>query len=113
LIQLGAKTLVVPGNFPIGCVPLYLVVYQSDNEKDYDPKTGCINWLNEFVEYHNGMIINKINSLRQSYPNVTIIYADYYETSMNIFRYPLQFGEFVCLDNFIFGFEFLTVELYI
>ncbi|KAF3334959.1 GDSL esterase/lipase [Carex littledalei] len=91
LIQLGAKTLVVPGNFPIGCVPLYLVVYQSENEEDYD-KTGCINWLNEFTEYHNRMIINKINSLRESYPNVTIIYADYYGTSMNIFRHPLQFG---------------------
>ncbi|KAJ4749547.1 GDSL esterase/lipase [Rhynchospora pubera] len=92
LIQLGAKTLVIPGNFPIGCVPLYLRVYQSDKEEDYHPKTRCINWLNEFAEYHNRMIINKINSLKESYPNVTIIYADYYGASMNIFRDPVQFG---------------------
>ncbi|KAJ3670884.1 hypothetical protein LUZ60_008310 [Juncus effusus] len=92
LIKLGAKTIVVPGNFPIGCVPLYLTVYQTDKEEDYDPKTGCINWLNEFAEFHNEMILEELEKLRGVYGNVTIVYADYYEASMNIFRFPLQFG---------------------
>ncbi|EYU28066.1 hypothetical protein MIMGU_mgv1a009376mg [Erythranthe guttata] len=40
LIKLGAVTLMVAGNFPIGCSAAYLTYFQSSNEKDYDPETG-------------------------------------------------------------------------
>ena len=94
LISLGANKLVVPGNFPIGCVPLYLAIFPSQKEDYYDEQTGCIKWLNEFAEYHNKMLQEELERLRNLHPDVTIIYADYYGASLNIFRAPLQFGEY-------------------
>ncbi|KAL5226398.1 hypothetical protein ABZP36_014663 [Zizania latifolia] len=93
LINLGAKKLLVPGNFPIGCVPLYLAIFPNQKEDYYDEKTGCIKWLNEFTEYHNRLLQEELEKLRNLHPDVSIIYADYYGAALNIFRAPLQFGE--------------------
>ncbi|XP_062214980.1 GDSL esterase/lipase At1g28570-like [Phragmites australis] len=98
LINLGAKKLVVPGNFPIGCVPLYLAIFPSHKEDYYDEQTGCIKWLNKFAEYHNKMLQEDLEKLRNLHPDVTIIYADYYGAALNIFRAPLQFGFTVPLN---------------
>ncbi|KAK9936549.1 hypothetical protein M0R45_013385 [Rubus argutus] len=35
LIDLGAVTLLVPGNFPIGCLPIYLTKFQTSDETNY------------------------------------------------------------------------------
>ncbi|KAJ1284299.1 hypothetical protein BS78_03G193700 [Paspalum vaginatum] len=98
LINLGAKKLVVPGNFPIGCVPLYLSIFPSRKEDYYEEQTGCIKWLNEFAEYHNRMLQEELEKLRNLHPDVTIVYADYYGASLNMFRSPLQFGFTVPLN---------------
>uniref|UniRef100_A0A0A9EUN9 GDSL esterase/lipase n=1 Tax=Arundo donax TaxID=35708 RepID=A0A0A9EUN9_ARUDO len=98
LINLGAKKLVVPGNFPVGCVPLYLAIFPSQKEGYYDEQSGCIKWLNEFTEYHNRMIQEELEKLRNLHPDVTIIYADYYGAALNIFRAPLKFGFTVPLN---------------
>lgn len=92
MIELGATTLVIPGNFPIGCVPQYLSEYKSATPEDYDSETGCLNWLNELSEYHDSLLLDEINLLRKIYPHITIIYADYYEATLNIYRHPHQFG---------------------
>ncbi|CAO1948169.1 unnamed protein product [Urochloa humidicola] len=92
LIGLGTKTLVVPGNFPIGCVPNYLLVFQSDSKEDYEADSGCIGWLNEFARYHNKLLIEELEKLRKLYPGVTIIYADYYGAAMEVFVSPKQYG---------------------
>nr|CAD1824008.1 unnamed protein product [Ananas comosus var. bracteatus] len=92
LIELGARTLVVPGNFPMGCVPTYLIEFQSPKEEDYDPQTGCLKQLNEFAEYHNRQLLNELDKLQRLHPHATIIYADYYGPSMNVYRSPEQFG---------------------
>ncbi|XP_029119638.1 GDSL esterase/lipase At1g28570 [Elaeis guineensis] len=92
LIKLGAKTLVVPGIFPSGCVPVYLTWMQSEIVEDYDPDTGCIKWVNEFSAYHNQLLQNELDRIRRLHPHVTIIYADYYEALMSVFRSPEKFG---------------------
>ncbi|XP_062182898.1 GDSL esterase/lipase At2g27360-like [Phragmites australis] len=92
LIGLGAKTLVVPGNLPIGCVPKYLTRFQSDKEEDYEPETGCLRWMNEFSQYHNKLLMEELEKLRMLHPDVMIIYADYYGAAMEIFLFPEQFG---------------------
>jgi hypothetical protein len=98
LIGLGAKTLVVPGNLPIGCVPKYLLIFKSDDKEDYEPETGCLRWMNEFSEYHNKLLLEELEKLRKTNPTVTIIYADYYGAAMEIFRSPERFGELdICL----------------
>ncbi|PUZ55577.1 hypothetical protein GQ55_5G223600 [Panicum hallii var. hallii] len=92
LIGLGARTLVVPGNLPIGCVPRYLSIFKSDNKEDYEPESGCLRWMNEFSEYHNKLLVEELEKLRKLHPGVSIIYADYYGAAMEIFLSPERFG---------------------
>ncbi|GJM93719.1 hypothetical protein PR202_ga10302 [Eleusine coracana subsp. coracana] len=92
LIKLGAKTLVVPGNLPIGCVPSYLTTFKSNKKEDYEPDTGCIGWLNDFSRYHNKLLMKEIKKLRKRHPAVTIIYGDYYGAAMEIFLFPNRYG---------------------
>ncbi|KAI7746968.1 hypothetical protein M8C21_030486, partial [Ambrosia artemisiifolia] len=91
LIEMGAQTLVVPGNFPIGCSSAYLTVCGSKQE-EYDPITGCLVRLNQFVEYHNEQLQMKSNQIRELHPYVNIICANYYNAAMQIYRFPYKFG---------------------
>lgn len=92
VIELGARTLLVPGNIPIGCNSAYLTLFHVSNNESYDQETGCINWLNEFSQYHNQLLINELQLLRKLHPHVTIIYADYFEALMPVFRSPEKHG---------------------
>ncbi|XXG90160.1 hypothetical protein AAC387_Pa12g1988 [Persea americana] len=92
LIDHGATTLVVPGNFPVGCSTMYLTMAHSHNKEDYDPITGCLKKWNEFTEYKNKRLIKELDRLRYRYPHATIIYADYYNIAMRVFRSPHKFG---------------------
>ncbi|KAI3744067.1 hypothetical protein L1987_57139 [Smallanthus sonchifolius] len=91
LIEMGARTLVVPGNFPIGCFPSNLATNGPDNQ-EYDPITGCLTKFNEFVEYHNKMLQTKLNQIRDLNHDVVIIYANYYNSLMQIYRSPHEYG---------------------
>ncbi|KAL0398500.1 UNVERIFIED_CONTAM: GDSL esterase/lipase [Sesamum radiatum] len=93
LIKLGAKTILVPGDVPLGCLPLCLQKFKSPSTyKDYDPKTGCLNWPNEFSRYHNELLQKELGSIRELYPNVTIVYADYFNAAMRLYLSPDQYG---------------------
>ncbi|KAK8937779.1 GDSL esterase/lipase [Platanthera guangdongensis] len=85
LIKLGAKTFLVPGNFPIGCSPAALINFKNSSADDYDLTTGCINWLNEFSQNQNKQLQLELDRLRALHPHATIIYADYYTPIVNIF----------------------------
>ncbi|XP_028548571.1 GDSL esterase/lipase At1g28590-like [Dendrobium catenatum] len=69
LIELGAKTLLVPGNFPIGCTPIYLIImverFRSISKQAF--VAGA-----------------RPSSSSAPHPHATIIYADYYNPIMNI-----------------------------
>lgn len=91
LIGLGAKTIVVPGNFPIGCMPRYLTMFQSNNPGDYD-YSGCIRWLNDFAEEHNRAVRLMLERIRLRDPTVTVVYGDYYGTILEITRSPDKHG---------------------
>nr|GEV96036.1 SGNH hydrolase-type esterase domain-containing protein [Tanacetum cinerariifolium] len=80
LIEMGAQTLVVPGNFPIGCSSSYLTTRASASE-EYDPITGCL-----------VMLQKKLNMIRELHPNVNLIYADYYNAALQFYRSPNAFG---------------------
>ena len=110
LIQLGAKTLVVPGNLPIGCVPKYLMIFKSNKKEDYDPQTGCLRWMNEFSQYHNKLLVEQLKKLRRLHPGVTIIYADYYGAAMEIFLSPEQYGNLYLSKNCLTG-KFCAIKL--
>ncbi|KAL5681415.1 hypothetical protein ACJX0J_007800, partial [Zea mays] len=86
----GAKAFVVPNNFPIGCLASYLSRFHSDNHEDYD-EHGCIKSLNEFSQKHNEQLYSDIGRLRFTYPNVKLIYADYYNATMEFIKNPGRF----------------------
>ncbi|XP_042390557.1 GDSL esterase/lipase At1g28600-like [Zingiber officinale] len=92
LISLGAKTMLVPGNFPIGCVPVYLDIYKTENVEYYESETSCIKWLNELSQYHNRLLKEELDRLRKLHPQVKIIYANYYDAMLSFFRAPHVFG---------------------
>ncbi|KAJ9563668.1 hypothetical protein OSB04_008828 [Centaurea solstitialis] len=91
LIEMGARTLVVPGNLPMGCLSSYLTTCGSENE-EYDKTTGCLVRLNEFAKYHNELLQTKLNQIRELHLDVVVIYADYYNAAMQIYRSPDKFG---------------------
>ncbi|KFK44741.1 hypothetical protein AALP_AA1G296900 [Arabis alpina] len=92
LVEMGGRTFLVPGDFPLGCSVAYLTLYQTSNRVEYDPLTGCLTWLNEFSEYHNEHLQAELDKLRNLYPHVTIIYGDYYNALLRIFEDPAKFG---------------------
>ncbi|XP_071706725.1 GDSL esterase/lipase At1g28580-like [Rutidosis leptorrhynchoides] len=92
LVELGAKTLVVPGNLPIGCSAAYLTIFYGTNIVEYDNTTGCITRLNKFAEYHNELLQKELNHIREVHPEVNVIYADYYNAAMQFFRSPNKYG---------------------
>ncbi|KAK3154534.1 hypothetical protein QOZ80_2BG0191770 [Eleusine coracana subsp. coracana] len=85
LLDMGATRLVIPGNFPLGCVPSYL---SAANEKDpaaYD-SNGCLIGLNLFAQMHNVLLQEQIRELRAAYPAATIAYADYFYAYVQMLR---------------------------
>jgi len=91
LIGMGAKAIVIPNNFPIGCVPAYLSGYKSNNRADYD-EHGCLRWFNDFSQRHNQALRGEVGRLRAQHPDVKLIYADYYGAAMEFIKDPHRFG---------------------
>ncbi|KAI4977792.1 hypothetical protein ZWY2020_014346 [Hordeum vulgare] len=91
VIDLGARTVVVPGNFPIGCVPAYLSAHQSNVSADYD-ELHCLKWYNEFSQKHNRALQQELARLRSRNPGVKVVYADYYGAAMQFVQKPHAYG---------------------
>lgn len=89
---MGARTIMVPGDFPIGCWTVFLTLYRTSNKEEYDPLTGCLKWPSDFVVHRNEELQEELNRLRKLYPHVTILYADYYNAALHIFQEPATFG---------------------
>ncbi|CAI0375246.1 unnamed protein product [Linum tenue] len=87
IIKLGATTILVPGNFPIGCIPYILTNFRSSNPQDYDSSTGCLVRLNQLAELQI-----ELNRSRKLHPHANIIYVDYYNAMMRIYASPKRFG---------------------
>ncbi|KAF5196250.1 GDSL esterase/lipase [Thalictrum thalictroides] len=85
VIHAGAVRIVVPGNFPIGCIPIYLTKFQNGDPRAYDDMK-CLSGLNEFARYHNDYLQGALAELRREFPNVIILYGDYYNAFESVLR---------------------------
>ncbi|XP_051125542.1 GDSL esterase/lipase At1g28570-like isoform X2 [Andrographis paniculata] len=93
MIKLGAATILVPGSLPDGCMPISLTLYEkSSTPNDYDPRNGCLNWLNKFCRHHNHLLQKELQRIRELHPHVNIMYGDYYNNAMRMYLAPNQFG---------------------
>ncbi|KAG2638661.1 hypothetical protein PVAP13_2NG651000 [Panicum virgatum] len=77
LIRLGARTLYVPGIFPLGCAPRVLFLFRGSAPGDYDLATGCLRWLDDLVVHHNTLLKAKLADLRRAHPGVSVTYVHY------------------------------------
>ncbi|KAM7481944.1 hypothetical protein LguiB_006527 [Lonicera macranthoides] len=91
IIQNGAIRIVVPGNFPIGCLPVYLTQFQTNNLLAYD-EHNCLKEFNNLAIYQNELLQLAIKELKQENPNVTIVYGDYYNAFQWLYRNAQSFG---------------------
>lgn len=85
VIGFGARRIVVPGNFPIGCTPFYLAEFQTNNPDDYDEQ-HCLKGLNMFARQHNNLLLKAIHELQKENPQVKIIYGDYYNAYQHLLK---------------------------
>ena len=80
VINMGAIRIVVPGNFPIGCMPIYLSLFEAHQDprmRMYD-ELNCLKGLNEFARFHNEHLKEAMRELRKEHRNVAVVYGDYY-----------------------------------
>ncbi|XP_027108771.1 GDSL esterase/lipase At2g27360-like [Coffea arabica] len=80
-------TIMVPGMIPAGCLPQPL----SFN-RDHPSIAGCIGWLNELMIYHNDMLQKELNRIRDHHPHASIIYADYYNSTVQLYHSAQEYG---------------------
>ncbi|XP_002461107.2 GDSL esterase/lipase At1g28650 [Sorghum bicolor] len=100
LIQLGAKTLYVPGIFPLGCLPRYIFLFRNSSrtagagaDDDYDDQaTGCLRWLNDLTSRHNALLQAKLAELRRAHGDVSLVYVDYYGEVEGVVGAPARNG---------------------
>ncbi|KAL6634023.1 hypothetical protein ACP70R_026694 [Stipagrostis hirtigluma subsp. patula] len=85
LLDMGATRVVIPGNFPLGCVPSYLAAVDERDPAAYDGN-GCLAALNLFAQMHNVLLQQGIRELRAAYPDATIAYADYFYAYVQMLR---------------------------
>ncbi|KAL3346547.1 hypothetical protein AABB24_025141 [Solanum stoloniferum] len=78
--EAGAETVNVSGILPIGC----FLGYRT--EGDSIGKCRCRKGLNMYSKLHNDHLWQAIRELRLKYPDVHIIYADYYKAFTAILK---------------------------
>ncbi|CAK9309105.1 unnamed protein product [Citrullus colocynthis] len=91
VISYGATRVVVPGNFPIGCFPIYLTGFQTNDTSAYD-ELHCLRDLNGFASYHNEQIKEVIEVVKKENPHTVIVYGDYYNAFLWILRHAFVLG---------------------
>ncbi|CAN4076447.1 unnamed protein product [Withania somnifera] len=77
--------------YPLGCLPLYLTSFPDNNTIAYD-QWGCLRNFNDFASYHNRYVNRAIANLQRQFPNVSIVYGDFYGAILTLLRSPSSFG---------------------
>ncbi|KAJ0079540.1 hypothetical protein Patl1_22365 [Pistacia atlantica] len=85
VIESGALRVIIPGIFPVGCFPIYLTGFQTNDSTAYD-ELHCLKGLNNFSMYHNERLQQAIQELTLQHPNIAIVYGDYYNTFLGLLR---------------------------
>lgn len=82
---MGAVRVVIAGNFPIGCVPVYLAGANVTEPAAYDGD-GCLGVLNAFAELYNARLRGAVAALQRAHPRAVVAYADYFAAYARVLR---------------------------
>ncbi|KAL8162242.1 hypothetical protein V2J09_013731 [Rumex salicifolius] len=77
VINMRARYILVPGNFPIGCIPIYRGIFASNNTSDYD-HLKCLKAFNQVAKFQNEQLQKAVTELQEKNQNVQIAYVDLY-----------------------------------
>ncbi|XP_017224811.2 acetylajmalan esterase-like [Daucus carota subsp. sativus] len=77
VIGFGASQVIIPGIFPMGCLPVILTDFKSNDTSAYD-ENGCVKEFNDVITFHNDYLQRKIIMLQQENSLATIVYSDYF-----------------------------------
>ncbi|KAL9242138.1 hypothetical protein vseg_016169 [Gypsophila vaccaria] len=91
IIDLGATQIAIPGNFPIGCMPIYLTFFKTNDLNVYD-EMKCLKEYNKHAQFHNDQLKQAIVELQKGHPNATIIYLDYFGALKEILQNATLLG---------------------
>ncbi|KAL4023989.1 GDSL esterase/lipase [Cucumis melo var. makuwa] len=91
VIDYGATRVIIPGHFSMGCLPIYLTGFQTNDSTAYD-KFHCLKDFNGLASYHNNKLKQAIKLLRKENPNVIIAYGDYYNALFWVFQHASLLG---------------------
>ena len=95
--------MVVPGNFTIGCLPIFLTALQTNNSAAYD-EFHCLKGMNDFAIYYNDQLKQAIGDLIKENPNAVIVYGDYYNAFQSVYRNASILGESLSASNKLLGY---------
>ncbi|KAM7272663.1 hypothetical protein ACFE04_027326 [Oxalis oulophora] len=90
----GASRIIVPGSFPIGCLPNYLTRFQTNDSSAYD-EFHCLKDLNNLASYHNELLQQAIQEIRIENPNSVLVYGDYF----NAYEWMLENAKSLGFDE--------------
>ncbi|KAK6138576.1 hypothetical protein DH2020_027682 [Rehmannia glutinosa] len=85
LINMGATLIIIPGNSPIGCYPYILTALRTNDPTAYDD-LGCLKNVNDLILSKNNDLQNAIKGLNRRFPNVNIIFGNFYNGVIDILR---------------------------
>ncbi|CAI9094494.1 OLC1v1030243C1 [Oldenlandia corymbosa var. corymbosa] len=93
VIRFGATKVIVPGRFPIGCLPMSLNYHNpaEDSPSFYD-SNQCLKGYNSWAAHHNEILKVAIEDLKREHPDVTIVYADYYNAYLSLLTNAEKLG---------------------
>ncbi|OIT37761.1 PREDICTED: GDSL esterase/lipase At5g03980-like [Nicotiana attenuata] len=91
VIGFGAIRIFIPGNFPIGCLPMTLTTFLTNNSMAYD-ENHCLKDLNNLAISYNEHLQQAIEDLKKKNPNVTLIYGDYYNAYQWLLQHTVNHG---------------------
>ncbi|PSS29084.1 Acetylajmalan esterase [Actinidia chinensis var. chinensis] len=85
VIDYGAVRVIVPGDFPRGCYPMFLTIFPTNDSTAYD-QNRCLKQLNNLTMDHNNRLQEAIEELKKEFPDTVIVYGDYYNAYQWLFR---------------------------
>ncbi|XP_015084759.1 acetylajmalan esterase-like [Solanum pennellii] len=91
VIGLGATRIIIPGNFPIGCITSMLTKFQTNKTTAYD-EYHCLKDLNSLARFFNHHLQQAIVQMKKKYPNVILIYGDYYNAYLWLLQNAVSLG---------------------
>ncbi|XP_059431122.1 GDSL esterase/lipase At2g30310-like [Corylus avellana] len=87
LYDLGCRTMIIGGLFPIGCAPIQITA----SFKDPNNRT-CVQEQNLDAQSYNQKLANLIPKVQQSLPGSRLIFSDTYELLYDMINNPQKYG---------------------